>query len=147
MQSTSTVNNGIHCKVATQDTVRRFFAKSTEYGALLDQICNVFGFSKDSVVLIKYFDDEGDLVTISSDQELKFAVELAPRVLKLKVDIVSPYESTKTAPAEVSHEEKRQCNKKWRRNSAERCEKKSANVTKDAVAKTSVAQRAILRVF
>ena len=57
-------NNGIHCKVATQDTVRRFYAKNTDYNALLEQICTIFGFSKDSVVL-KYFDDEGDLVTIS----------------------------------------------------------------------------------
>jgi hypothetical protein len=131
MQSTSNVNanvNGIHCKVATQDTVRRFYANSTEFNALLDQICSVFGLSKDSVVL-KYIDDEGDLVTISSDAELKFAVDLAPRgavpLLKLKVELTQP--PVDLAPhcvpsAEGECKGRRMCNKKWRRRSAERAD-------------------------
>jgi len=119
--NTNVNNNGIHCKVATQDTVRRFYAKSTEYNALLEQICNIFGFSKDSVV-VKYLDDEGDLVTISSDPELKFAVELSPRILKLKLELVRPQAQPPT-PAACAGEQRRMCNKKWRK-SVERCEKK-----------------------
>lgn len=124
MQSTTVTNNvnvndnGIHCKVATHDTVRRFYAKNTDYNALLDQICTIFGFSKDSVV-IKYIDDEGDLVTISSDPELKFAIDLAPRVLKLKVELIKP-----VGPVATDCEMRRMCNKKWRRRSSERFEGK-----------------------
>jgi len=116
MQSTNVnVNtNGIHCKVATQDTVRRFFVKNPDYNALLDQICSIFGFSKDSVV-VKYADDEGDLVTVSSDPELQFAIDLSPRVLKLKVELLSSPPYPTDAPFASSFPTERLCNKKWRK--------------------------------
>jgi len=72
MQTTSTFTTGIHCKVATQAETRRFFFEGQTFQALAETICQLLGFSKDSVV-IKYSDDEGDLVTISSDEELNFA--------------------------------------------------------------------------
>jgi len=78
-------SSGIHCKVATQNEVRRFLLSSPDYQSLLVQVCQLFGFSKDSVV-IKYADDEGDFVTISSDEEVKFAIEVAKGVLRLRVD-------------------------------------------------------------
>jgi len=111
MQSVN-VNNGIHCKVATQDAVRRFFVKNTAYDVLLEQICTIFGFSKDSVA-VKYLDDEGDLVTISSDAELQFAIGLSPRLLKLKVEIVQPATVDGACATSPFEEGKRGC-KKWR---------------------------------
>jgi hypothetical protein len=54
------------------------------YDALNARVCQFFGFSKDSVV-IKYADDEGDFVTISSDEELQFAAQAAKGILRLRV--------------------------------------------------------------
>jgi len=90
MQTNMQTVSGIHCKVATQNEVRRFLLSTTEYQTLLGQICQLFGFSKDSVV-IKYADDEGDFVTISSDEEVKFAIEVAKNgVLRLRADPKHP---------------------------------------------------------
>jgi predicted nucleic acid-binding Zn-ribbon protein len=92
MQTITTQTSGIHCKVATQtNEVRRFLLLDKNYAALLEQICQLFGFSKDNVV-IKYADEEGDFVTISSDEEVQFAiVEVAKNcVLKLLVEQRQP---------------------------------------------------------
>jgi len=92
MQTITTQTSGIHCKVATQtNEVRRFLLLDKNYAALLEQICQVFGFKKDDVV-IKYADEEGDFVTISSDEEVQFAlVEIAKNcVLKLRVELRQP---------------------------------------------------------
>jgi hypothetical protein len=75
MQTSTNNTNGFHVKVATQKETRRFFFEG-KYEALANYICQIFGLSKDSVV-IKYSDDEGDFVTISSDEELDFARQLA----------------------------------------------------------------------
>jgi hypothetical protein len=75
MQTTNNTN-GFHIKVATQKETRRFLFEGTQYEQLATFICQIFGLSKDSVV-IKYSDDEGDFVTISSDEELNFARQLA----------------------------------------------------------------------
>jgi hypothetical protein len=83
MQSAN-ASSGIHCKVATRNDLRRFFLPVVNYDALNARVCQFFGFSKDSVV-IKYADDEGDFVTISSDEELQFAVQVAKGILRLRV--------------------------------------------------------------
>jgi hypothetical protein len=104
-------SSGIHCKVATQNEIRRFFLPSADYGALLSQVCQFFGFTKDSVV-IKYADDEGDFVTISSDEELRFAVEIAKDVLRLRVTRLQP-----TSPTIANTPFVPDCvNSRWRRN-------------------------------
>jgi len=94
-------SSGIHCKVATQNEVRRFLLLSNEYNSMLNQVCQVFGFSKDSVV-IKYADDEGDFVTISSDEEVKFAIESAKGVLRLRVDQKRPIKPCEASPV-ITH--------------------------------------------
>lgn len=82
-------SSGIHCKVATQNEVRRFVLTNTDYESLLNQVSQVFGFPKDSVV-IKYADDEGDFITVSSDAEVKFAIEVVKGVFRLRVERKQP---------------------------------------------------------
>jgi len=85
MQTTQINNNEIHCKVQYGNEFRRFLHQGS-YAAMLDQIQELFGFKHDEDLCIKYTDDEGDLVTISSDEELAFAIELFPNsVLRLTI--------------------------------------------------------------
>jgi len=92
--------SGIHCKVATQNEVRRFVLSNTDYESLINQVCQVFGFSKDSVV-IKYADDEGDFITVSSDEEVKFAIEnVKGGVLRLRVERKQPFTLHEKSPDE-----------------------------------------------
>jgi len=72
MQSTT----GIHCKVQYGNEYRRFLYQSTQYAQFLDQIKRLFGFYDSDEVLLKYKDDDGDMVTVSSNEELRFAIEL-----------------------------------------------------------------------
>jgi len=139
MQS-NTQTSGIHCKVATQDQVRRFLLQKVQYNFLLEQVCQLFGFSKDSVV-IKYADDEKDMVTISSDEELRFAVELAQQsILHLQVELIKgtaslvpislpvpvvkigvdvPVEANLDEDSEDSDSARE--NKQWRKKNSKRC--------------------------
>jgi len=98
-----TQSSGIHCKVATQNEVRRFVLSNTDYESLINQVCQVFGFSKDSVV-IKYADDEGDFITVSSDEEVKFAIETLKGVLRLRVDRKQPFCQPKSPAFAVAPE-------------------------------------------
>jgi len=85
MQTQINNNNEIHCKVQFGNEFRRFFLQHS-YSAMLDQIRTIFNFKNDDDLCIKYSDDEGDLVTVSSDEELAFAIELfSNSVLRLTV--------------------------------------------------------------
>jgi len=86
MQSKNIQSSDIHCKVATQGEVRRFVTRSKEFNNLSDQIVKLFGFSKDSAVSIKYEDADGDLITVSSDQEFELAVLQSTGVLRLHIE-------------------------------------------------------------
>jgi 16S rRNA G966 N2-methylase RsmD len=86
MQSNMQTTSGIHCKVQYGDVYRRFLYQSTQYAPLLAQIKRLFGFSDVEEVMLKYKDEEGDMVTVSSTEELVFAIELfTGSVLKLNV--------------------------------------------------------------
>jgi hypothetical protein len=98
-------SKGIHCKVSTQDQIRRFFLASTEYNVLAEQISRLFGFAKDSIV-IKYVDDEGDKITISSTAELEFAIEISKATLRLTVD---------TLAVQPRHPKREERAKKWKK--------------------------------
>jgi len=65
-----------HCKVHCGKEFRRFLLPSSQFEALSTQVRTLFGFTLDEPISIKYTDEEGDMVTISSDEELKFAIEL-----------------------------------------------------------------------
>jgi hypothetical protein len=121
------INNEIHCKVQYGNEFRRFLLKGS-YAAMLDQIRVLFGFKNDENLCIKYTDDEGDLVTISSDEELVFAIELFPNsVLRLTisapVDASKPWKCGRGGPGcgKWARGDSNECDK-WEKIRAERAE-------------------------
>jgi uncharacterized protein (DUF3084 family) len=87
MQSNMQSTSGIHCKVQYGNVYRRFIYQSNQYAPLLAQIKRLFGFTDVEEVMLKYKDEEGDMVTVSSNEELVFAIELfTGSVLRLNVD-------------------------------------------------------------
>jgi len=83
------MQSGIHCKVSCNDQFRRFLFTGTEFRSLDGQVRNVFGLCDEFV--LKYEDDEGDLITISSDEELSCAVGFTNGdLLRLTVSILVP---------------------------------------------------------
>jgi len=79
-------NTGIHCKVSLNDQIRRFLFTGTEFTSLYAQIQQML--ELDSEFVLKYIDNEGDLVTVSSDEELGYALSIANNtLLRLLVEL------------------------------------------------------------
>jgi hypothetical protein len=72
MQTIITNDAGIHCKVSCNDQFRRFLFIGTEFSSLFAQIQQLLSLNKEFV--LKYKDNEGDLITISSNEELACAL-------------------------------------------------------------------------
>jgi hypothetical protein len=77
----------IHCKLTYKDQIRRFLFCGTEFAELRGHICNLISLS-DGFVL-KYVDNESDLITLTSTQDLNLALELSPKLLRLVVETSS----------------------------------------------------------
>jgi len=79
----------IHCKVSLDNEFRRFLfpcATSTaDFASLQTQIRSLYGVVGEFV--LKYKDDEGDLVTVECDEELKCAVAESAGLLRLFVEV------------------------------------------------------------
>lgn len=92
-QSSSNVKNVVHMKIYYGTEIRRFsLAKgSFSYVALLEYVRKFFVINENDSIIVKYQDDENDMITISSDEELEFAIGLfKDGVMKLRVDKVQP---------------------------------------------------------
>jgi hypothetical protein len=89
-QSSSSVKNVVtHMKIYYGNEIRRFSLGkgSFSYVALLEYVRKFFGIHENENIVVKYQDDENDLITISSDEELEFAVGLfKDTVMKLRVE-------------------------------------------------------------
>jgi len=80
MQTTN--NNQIHCKVSHNDQFRRFLFAGTEFRPLFSQVQQLLALNKEFV--LKYKDIEGDLITLSSDDELVCALNYSDgKILRL----------------------------------------------------------------
>jgi hypothetical protein len=88
MQSTQ-MQQQIHIKVKCGEDFRRFLLLNCQYSELANQIRTLFGIDQSEKLVIKYTDEEGDMVTVSSDEELKLAADLFSGKL-LKLNITSP---------------------------------------------------------
>jgi len=88
--STTSITTGIHCKVSCNNQYRRFFFTNTDYQSLYKQVQSLLALENEFV--LKYKDDEGDLISISSDEELSFAVNFIGKggVLRLTVALQLP---------------------------------------------------------
>jgi len=82
---------GIHCKVSCNEELRRFLFTGTEFSSLKDQMKVVLGLNDEEFVL-KYKDEEGDLITLSSNEELYFAISSAvdKGPLRLQAVVIDP---------------------------------------------------------
>jgi len=69
--------NPVQFKVGLKDEIRRFSAEATNFYALETRIRLVFNLSNGSPLSVKYTDEDGDLITVSSDAELAEAVRFA----------------------------------------------------------------------
>jgi hypothetical protein len=68
-------STGIHCKVTCNDQMRRFQLSCTEFSSLQDQVIKLLGLDREFV--LKYKDNENDMITISSNEELACAIEIS----------------------------------------------------------------------
>jgi len=85
----TTTNYGTHCKVQYGNDYRRFLFTGGNFSAFIAQTTRLFKLEEN--LLLKYKDDEGDLVTISSDEELAFAIELFEgEILRLTLEKPNP---------------------------------------------------------
>jgi len=87
MQSTKQ----IHIKATCENENRRFCIAEAKFDSLKKLISNLFSLANGADFTVKYKDDENDLVTISSDEELAFAVNLFPTdILRIVVEVPKP---------------------------------------------------------
>jgi len=102
MQTTinTTNNTGMHCKVSCNNQYRRFLFVGTEFSSLFSQVQQLLSLNREFV--LKYKDNEGDLITISSNEELVCALSYSEAgVLRLTavVCIDAPQPTTIPEPS------------------------------------------------
>jgi hypothetical protein len=88
INNTHSVANNIHCKLTFNSQIRRFVFSGTEFADLRGQISSLISLPPDGFVL-KYVDNESDLITLSTNEELTLALELSDKVLRLIAEPVS----------------------------------------------------------
>jgi hypothetical protein len=82
---TSNNNNLIPCKLAFNGQNRRFSFSGTEFTQLCEQVSTLIGLPVNGFVL-KYVDNESDLVTLKTNEELALALAISEKVLRLKAE-------------------------------------------------------------
>jgi len=97
--ATATAVNNIHVKLTFNSQIRRFVFSSTEFADLRGQISSLIALPPDGFVL-KYVDNESDLITLSTDEELTLALELSDKVLRLIAEPVSAQQTGATPSTE-----------------------------------------------
>lgn len=80
-------NAGIHCKVSCKDQFRRFLFIGTEFSSLLKQVQQILALNEEFV--LKYKDTDGDLITLSSDEELACALTYSDGTI-LRLTAITP---------------------------------------------------------
>jgi hypothetical protein len=78
-------NKQIHCKLTYNDQIRRFIFNGTEFTELRGHISNLLSLPADGFVL-KYVDNETDLITITCNEDLALALDISDKILRLVVE-------------------------------------------------------------
>jgi len=84
-------NAPLNVKLEYNGELRRFSTPGTSYKTLVDEVIAILGLEKDKELVLRYRDEEEDLILMSSDLELKSAVQ-SGRLLRL-------FAAAKGAPA------------------------------------------------
>jgi hypothetical protein len=94
----------IHCKLTYKDQIRRFLFPGTEFSELRGHISNLLSLPLDGFVL-KYVDNESDLITLTSNEDLSLALDLSDKILRLVVESQSSFvpKSPEPSPVIFSH--------------------------------------------
>jgi len=95
MSTTTTTGDNVHVKLQFNDEYRRFFFnRSCKFSELLEKVKTILSL-KDEEFVIKYKDEEGEWITISSDMELETGLILAKDALfRLHISLVSQKKDT-----------------------------------------------------
>jgi hypothetical protein len=83
----------VHVKSKLNNDIRRFYLSEPNYAALEGMVRKLYCLSDTESVVLKYRDDENELVTFSSDGEFEIGVSLSPKLLLVYV-CVSASDST-----------------------------------------------------
>jgi len=78
----------VHCKLTYNSQIRRFVFSGTGFADLRGQVSHLISIPPDGFVL-KYVDNESDLITLSTNEELTLALDLSDKVLRLVADPVA----------------------------------------------------------
>jgi len=87
------ITNTVHCKVSYNGQIRRFALDCTAFSSLKETIARLLSLPDEFV--LKYLDDESDYVTLESKEDLRTALALSPKLLRILVD-------KKDAPSTIS---------------------------------------------
>jgi len=87
------ITNTVHCKVSFNGQIRRFALDCTEFTSLKETIARLLSLPDEFV--LKYLDDESDYVNLDSKEDLRTALTLSPKLLRILV-------SKKDAPSTIS---------------------------------------------
>jgi len=79
-------NETIHTKVQFDGEIRRFVLPSTNFEDLTSTLRTLFGLS-DVAFKVCFLDEEEDWITISTDDDLKYAVQITTSPLRLRVEL------------------------------------------------------------
>jgi len=83
----------IHFKVAANNSFRRFSLATVTLESLKTQVASIFGVTDLNGWTIKYSDEENQLITITSEEELLFAVQISEGKLLHLLITFSPAEN------------------------------------------------------
>jgi len=81
-------NSIVHCKLAFNGQNRRFSFYGTGFTQLCEQVSQLIGLPANGFVL-KYIDNESDLITVTTNEEFALALAISERVLRLRAECVS----------------------------------------------------------
>jgi len=105
----------IHIKVTARNSIRSFALTEARLGALRQQVESLFDFKIDSNLSIKYRDAQRVLVSVSSDEELEFAVKLMGNLLHVVVVENGEVAENSTQERKVRRHEKQRADGNHRR--------------------------------
>lgn len=86
--------NVVHCKLAFNGQNRRFSFYGTEFTQLCEQVSALIGLPVNGFVL-KYVDNESDLITVKTNEEFALGLAISEKVLRLRAESVSAPSSSK----------------------------------------------------
>jgi len=95
----ATSASNVHCKLTFNSQIRRFVFSGTGFADLRGQVSSLIALPQDGFVL-KYVDNESDLITLSTNEEFSLALELSDKVLRLIAEPVTTPGATAPPSAE-----------------------------------------------